>query len=513
MNENNKYLGAQIFEYMDLNEDMGSALGFIQELFDVTDILDDLTEGLQTALGQVMDIFNGLVVTPISNAIQGVKDWFNNLLGFRSETAQDLQDVVEQTADIETRVIQIQEIFDVVSTRSLADGLDPTGESTFRYEQLQIQNIPQVETKSTGGHTHTLATHPVGRPFLTLTQSITIFGWVRQGLTLEKSQATWIADKSGTINYFNVHIHTMASDGTVTRHFSSPDLSGQLLTNVPTWMQVKFPGITPEMGDIIGAEFAMGGSGSVRIAGIELLAPLALPGFRPAQIGALKPDGNTLASYSDAQMVSWATGLTPYVQFGSDVGQIGAKRSFVDTFDRAAIGPNWILRTSDAAKLKISSNRVVHDGHQLIPVYADAQWIQQLSTDAQIVEFTVTALTTLAPSNLVLCSNSAFNRQVILCIREDQVWIYTMKGARDRGDWVQRAHSTTTTAKSGTWRFKYDPLDNTYRGFRNNIQILAWTDTSNVVEHGEGYRYVGFGIDHQGFNDGGIVDNWKAWDV
>ena len=138
MNENNKYLGAQIFEYMDLNEDMGSALGFIQELFDVTDILDDLTEGLQTALGQVMDIFNGLVVTPISNAIQGVKDWFNNLLGFRSETAQDLQDVVEQTADIETRVIQIQEIFDVVSTRSLADGLDPTGESTFRYEQLQI---------------------------------------------------------------------------------------------------------------------------------------------------------------------------------------------------------------------------------------------------------------------------------------------------------------------------------------------------------------------------------------
>ena len=212
-------------------------------------------------------------------------------------------------------------------------------------------------------------------------------------------------------------------------------------------------------------------------------------------------------------MVSWATGLTPYVQFGSDVGQIGAKRSFVDTFERAAIGPNWILRTSDAAKLKISSNRVVHDGHQLIPVYADAQWIQQLSTDAQIVEFTVTALTTLAPSNLVLCSNSAFNRQVILCIREDEVWIYTMEGARDRGDWVQRAHSTTTTATSGTWRFEYDPLDNTYRGFRNNIQMLAWTDTSNVVQHGEGYRYVGFGIDHQGFNDGGIVDNWKAWDM
>ena len=120
MNENNKYLGAQIFEYMDLNEDMGSALGFIQELFDITDILDSLTEALNTALGQVIDIFNGLIVTPINNAVQGVKDWFAGLLGWRSDIEEEiatnseaivrLEDIAAATTSTPAYVADIQDM-------------------------------------------------------------------------------------------------------------------------------------------------------------------------------------------------------------------------------------------------------------------------------------------------------------------------------------------------------------------------------------------------------------------
>ncbi|MDF3280498.1 hypothetical protein [Gordonia sp. N1V] len=42
--------------------------------------------GLQTMLQQIADILNGLVVTPINSAVQGVKDWFAGLVGWRSTT-------------------------------------------------------------------------------------------------------------------------------------------------------------------------------------------------------------------------------------------------------------------------------------------------------------------------------------------------------------------------------------------------------------------------------------------
>lgn len=40
----------------------------------------------QTMLQQIADILNGLIVTPINTAVQGVKDWFAGLLGWRTDT-------------------------------------------------------------------------------------------------------------------------------------------------------------------------------------------------------------------------------------------------------------------------------------------------------------------------------------------------------------------------------------------------------------------------------------------
>ncbi|MHA4848574.1 hypothetical protein L1080_003385 [Rhodococcus sp. MSC1_016] len=62
-------------------------------LNDVGTWVNDLTSGLGTVqqmVNQIADIINGLVVTPINNAVQGVKDWFADLLGFRSTTTTNV---------------------------------------------------------------------------------------------------------------------------------------------------------------------------------------------------------------------------------------------------------------------------------------------------------------------------------------------------------------------------------------------------------------------------------------
>ena len=45
---------------------------------------------IQSMVNQISDIFNGLIVTPINAAIQGVKDWFADLVGWRSTTTTNV---------------------------------------------------------------------------------------------------------------------------------------------------------------------------------------------------------------------------------------------------------------------------------------------------------------------------------------------------------------------------------------------------------------------------------------
>lgn len=51
---------------------------------DILSIGQQLVTDVQATVNQITDIFNGLVVTPINNAVQGVKDWFANLVGWKS---------------------------------------------------------------------------------------------------------------------------------------------------------------------------------------------------------------------------------------------------------------------------------------------------------------------------------------------------------------------------------------------------------------------------------------------
>lgn len=55
---------------------------------------------IQSMVNQISDIFNGLIVTPINAAIQGVKDWFADLVGWRSTTTTNVSAVEAKSQGI-----------------------------------------------------------------------------------------------------------------------------------------------------------------------------------------------------------------------------------------------------------------------------------------------------------------------------------------------------------------------------------------------------------------------------
>lgn len=60
---------------------------------------------------------------------------------------------------------------------------------------------------------------------------------------------------------------------------------------------------------------------------------------------------------------------------------------------------------------------------------------------------------------------------------------------------------------------EYNPLSNTYTLWKGTTQVLQWTDETNVVSHGEGERYVGFGFQGALLNSGVQVSDWLIGDA
>lgn len=68
-------------------------------LRDIYDYMSEQVTGgianLQTTLNQIRDLFMGLVVTPVNNVVQSVKDWLVDLLGWQEDTDKVKVGIVE----------------------------------------------------------------------------------------------------------------------------------------------------------------------------------------------------------------------------------------------------------------------------------------------------------------------------------------------------------------------------------------------------------------------------------
>lgn len=79
--------------------------------------------------------------------------------------------------------------------------------------------------------------------------------------------------------------------------------------------------------------------------------------------------------------------------------------------------------------------------------------------------------------------------------------------------YVTKATFTGDTANNTYYTGEYNPLTNTYTIWRGTTQIKQWTDSTNIVNHGPGERYVGFAFEGDIINSGVQVSDWLIGDA
>lgn len=148
-------------------------------------------------------------------------------------------------------------------------------------------------------------------------------------------------------------------------------------------------------------------------------------------------------------------------------------------------------------------------------------WYAPLRTDA--VRLTYNTIRNIDNSNgeawVVICSNydmtnwAGFRHRQVFGIGQwdsDTLEIVTGSGPTT---FTTRATVSGDTANNTYYTAEYNPLTNTYTLWKGTTQVLQWTDSTNVVNHGQGERYVGFGFKGAVLNSGVQVSDWLIGDA
>ncbi|QAU06565.1 minor tail protein [Gordonia phage WilliamBoone] len=213
MNEGNKHLAAQLFEWLNVTGDIVDLLGIvgtIQEWVDaalqalggnfsalsnlvgeltnnappgwewISDLsswnpIGDLIAGLQTMLNQIGEIVRGVVVTPINNVVSHFKDWFLGLVGWQGNTTDKHQELTNmvwtgattQTAEEDLTEAQVRDAVAALKARSEAlrsenelryrsavplwQGLVPGGDVTCDLNTVSVRDNWSIPITGTSG--------------------------------------------------------------------------------------------------------------------------------------------------------------------------------------------------------------------------------------------------------------------------------------------------------------------------------------------------------------------------
>lgn len=144
-----------------------------------------------------------------------------------------------------------------------------------------------------------------------------------------------------------------------------------------------------------------------------------------------------------------------------------------------------------------------------------------LRTDA--VRLTYNTIRNFANSNgelwVVICSNYDMTNWAGFCHKQvfgvgqwdaDTLEIVTGSGPTT---FTTRVATSGDTSNNTYYTAEYNPLSNKYTLWKGTTQVLTWTDSTNVVNHGPGERYVGFGFKGAILNSGVQVSDWLIADA
>ncbi|AXQ61364.1 minor tail protein [Gordonia phage Marietta] len=463
-------------------------------------LLPTLSEALRTGVNSLQTFVQNIIDTILSAlrkvpVIGGILGDVEEDMGRLATTAESANSVA-----ITSRTLAQSTIYNIATNRPLWSGLDPTAEVSFPWAELGYSSTQVLSTQ-------------------TLTNTISRIAKVRCQVDQVMNTVAILASRSST-QQLNLNIYQFNKDDAKwVRIYASPSpgfgaLMGSSLNRVT--MKISEDGIAVNAGEMYAFEFiASGGNITIAsknfpVAPIPGVAPGAIGGSRnPTTVGDFTEISNTLMeSYNDTN--------TPYLEFGSDLGQLEIPRHYFVSFDNSS-WQNWIRNTQHDSQLAISNGRVVYgdagtfDAGLKIAVFGSQTKGDVVAVQADLFDLKNSAFVALA---------LAQTNETVTTLEDNCVLaIYANKAEIMTGGTVRATHAWTLS--SGTYRLRREivplvPGSVFYGEFWNGtrwVELVNWVDNTDIVATGPGRRFGAIGIRRALVNNGGEIDNFHLYDI
>ncbi|NKR94339.1 hypothetical protein GS483_19635 [Rhodococcus hoagii] len=484
----------------------------------------DFLHNVDRMLGQLIDVFNGLVVTPINDAIAGVIDWFAGLLGFRkntSETVDKLDNTVTNQGTIvrgvQGDVTKVKN--DLVDKASIADvpndlpmwqSLNPLEDASFPRIMLN-RNVKWVNdrTENGGGNTHWHGIAVRTAPFYAPSLGVMELGFIRVPRSRTYNTVGVVVDNSASsTTSLYLAVYRLLDNGVLSLEQYTGDVSG-LVTASKYELRI-------ELGESViaggGEYFAVGvlqaGSGTPRpIAGIEM-EDVAVPvGTYPPKLNALSPGGltsppDTISSGQTNFAYNWA----PWVCLGETIPvNVLPKLSYSDDFQRpnsSTLGANWAQRgdihvTNGAATTTTKG-------------VSSALWVYPLNYNNMSVRATCGTMTDFDYTLLVARGNNTFTRGIGLGINSVGFALVECVGVNQFDKIVGPIDRKFRTGDV----VELQCIDDLYIVLHNGEEIYTWRDTGNRIPVGRSFRFVGMSMSRNVIGISSVeLRDWQGQDL
>lgn len=478
---------------------------------------------LERMLGQLIDIFNGVVVTPINNAIAGVVEWFAGLLGFRKNTSEKVtaveNDVNNQGTivqgvqrDVETisdDLVDKAQIGDLPNNIPMWQTANPLEDPSF--PRIMLNKNPKwvnTRTEDGGGGTHWHGVAVRTDPFYQPSKGVMELAFIRIPRNRKYNTVGIIVGAQTNPCPLYLAVYQMDNSGSLDIIWPSRDISS--LINPGNKSEVRIDMDFSQLAEG-GQYFAVGvlqaGSGNVRdLAGVEMDSISAPVGVFPPKANAISQGGLTSPPerVTSGQLNFNASTWIPWACLGQKLEEGAKKRLYYrDLFDRpnGPLGVDWAVRGEISVVNGCATT--VTNGQ------SSALWVQPLNYDDHAVSATI-GTSTANLSLLTLRGNNIFTRGLCFAFSNAYAALYRCVG-------VNQYEEIPGTAlgyglPTGT-RIELSAIGNTYVVTLDGTERLAWTDVNNTVPTGPGYRFVGTGMYRGFFVSSPELREWSARDL
>lgn len=526
--------------------------GWIEGLFDAAlDFIEDGLETLERIVGQILDIFNNVVVTPINNLVQGIKDWWNGIWepgkGGAVEQAQNQAITATDDAATAAALAAANESANIANSTAIAEAnlaigtkaeiediptdvplyvsLNPVDDAVFPFSDMKpIPTIVNRQTSNEAGDSYHSHSHNAEitwvEPVYTTAINRLDLGYINAtrariyntvGFTIaEQNQPT-----KATVRVGIYKMDKSAGgfpNGNLTLIWVSP-----LSANIQAQFGLGAQDITVPLGtDIVAAKgdiFAVcivqtGSANTQRhLLGMQIARKNAISGVFPTRL-AMTRAGETAPpmTLTPAQLDNTSTWI-PWMFMGQSLGLI--KLSFVDLFDRAdsaALGPNWATYGAGMDIVGgVARCKRINRGNLTNRVEDRSQgvYVSQLATDTMAASVKIDAfdrshadLEDNPRAQITVRANADMTRGVTAGIRWGLIEIRAYSNANPGGKTMNSAAVPAGWSPGDVVELR--ATDDVVTGktdftaYINGSPVLTWPDLDNEASKGPAFRRAAF---------------------